>query len=96
MLQVCENFSTIILNSNYTKKNLDDLNKYIDTYNCTDMTVDISALNILDASKVATLGSTIHYIKYPDGKINWIVNSNKVKDYTSSMNLGNSHFICKK
>lgn len=96
MLQVCENISTIVLNSNYSNKNLEYLNSYIDTNNCTNITVDISALNILDASKVATLGSTIHYIKYPEGKINWIVNSAKVKDYTSSMNLGNSRFIYKK
>lgn len=96
MLQVCENISTLILNSNHTSKNLDDLNKYIDRNNCTNMTVDISELNILDASKIATLGSTIHYIKYPKGSINWIVNSNQIKEYTKPMNLGNSLFICKK
>lgn len=96
MLQVCENISTVLLNSKHTKKNLEVLNKYIDTNNCIDMTVDISALNILDATKVATLGSTIHYMKYPEGQINWIVNSKKVKEYTTPMNLGNSHFIYKK
>lgn len=96
MLQVCENISTIVLNSNLANKNLEDLNKYIDRNNCTNMTVDISELNIFDASKIATLGSTIHYMKYPEGSINWIVNSNKVKEYTTSMNLGNSLFICKK
>lgn len=96
MLQVCENISTIVLNSNHTKENLEELNKYIDTNNCIDMTVDISTLNILDATAVATLGSTIHYMKYPEGKINWIVNSKKVKEYTTPMNLGNSLFICKK
>lgn len=96
MLQVCENISTVILNSNHPKKNLEDLNKYIDTNNCVDITVDISTLNILDASKVATLGSTIHYMKYPEGQINWIVNSKKIKEYTAPMNLGNSQFICKK
>lgn len=96
MLQVCENISTIILNSNLPKKNLEDLNKYIDSNNCIDMTVDISTLNIIDASKVATIGSTIHYMKYPEGQINWIVNSKKVKEYTTPMSLGNSNFICKK
>ena len=96
MIQVCENISTITLNSNHTKKNLEDLNKYIDNHNCIDMIVDISALNILDASKIATLGSTMHYMKYPEGSINWIVNSAKVKEYTTPMNLGNSLFICKK
>lgn len=96
MLQVCKNISTIVLDSNHTKKNLEYLNKYIDTNNCTNMTVDISTLNILDATKVATLGSTIHYMKYPEGSINWIVNSKKVKEYTTPMNLGNCQFICKK
>ena len=84
--------STLILNSNRTNENLEELNTYIDKNDCSYMTVDISELNILDASTIATLGSTMHYIKYPEGKINWIVNSSKVKEYTDSMNLGNSTF----
>lgn len=91
-----KNNSTIILDSNYTKTNLDELNQYIDKNTCPNLTVDISSLNILDASSVAILGSTIHYLKYPNGKINWLINSSKVKEYTTSMNLGNSLFVCKK
>lgn len=96
MLQVCENISTLKLSSNITKKNLEDLDTYIDTNNCVDVTIDISNLNILDASRIATIGSTIHFMKYPEGQINWIVNSKKVKEYTTPMNLGNSQFIYKK
>ncbi len=96
MLQVCiKDTSTIILNSISKNKNLEELNTYIDNSNCSNMTVDITSLNIIDASTIATLGSTMHYIKYPDGAINWIVNSYKVKEYTTPMNLGNSKFIYK-
>ena len=84
--------TTLVLNSNRTNENLEELNTYINKNDCSYMSVDISGLNILDASTVATLGSTMHYIKYPEGKINWIVNSSKVKEYTDSMNLGNSMF----
>jgi anti-anti-sigma regulatory factor len=72
--------TTLVLNSNRTNENLEELNIYINKNDCSYMSVDISGLNILDASTVATLGSTMHYIKYPEGKINWIVNSSKVKD----------------
>ena len=97
MLQVCtkDTFS-IVLNSDIRNENLEKLNTYIQNSNSQYMTVDISSMNIIDASAVASLGSTIHYIKYPEGAISWIVNSTKVKEYTTSMNLGNSKFIYKK
>lgn len=97
MLQVCtKDTSTIVLNSGSRNKSLEELNTYIDNLNCSNMTVDITSLNIIDASAVASLGSTMHYIKYPEGAINWIVSSRKVKEYTTPMNLGNSKFIYKK
>ena len=56
------------------------------------MTVDISRLNIMDACMVSTLCSTTHYMKYPDGEINWVVNSSDIENYTSAMSLGNTKF----
>lgn len=97
MLQVCtKDTFLIVLNSDIRNENLEKLNTYIQNSNSQYMTVDISSMNIIDASAVASLGSTMHYIKYPEGAISWIVNSTKVKEYTTSMNLGNSKFICKK
>lgn len=93
MLQIfSNNSSTIILDNNNPQKNIDMINEHIKLCNCDNMTIDISRLNLIDACKVSTLCSTTHYMKYPDGKINWIVNSKKVKDYTDSMNLGNSSY----
>ncbi len=97
MLQVCtKDTFLIVLNSDIRNENLEKLNTYIQNSNSQYMTVDISSMNIIDASAVASLGSTMHYIKYPEGAISWIVNSTKVKEYTTSMNLGNSKFIYKK
>ena len=97
MLQVCtKDTFLIVLNSDIRNENLEKLNTYIQNSNSQYMTVDISSMNIIDASAVASIGSTMHYIKYPEGAISWIVNSTKVKEYTTSMNLGNSKFIYKK
>ena len=97
MLQVCtKDTFLIVLNSDIRNENLEKLNTYIQNSNSQYMTVDISSMNIIDASAVTSLGSTMHYIKYPEGAISWIVNSTKVKEYTTSMNLGNSKFIYKK
>ena len=97
MLQVCtKDTFLIVLNSDIRNENLEKLNTYIQNSNSQYMTVDISSMNIIDASAVASSGSTMHYIKYPEGAISWIVNSTKVKEYTTSMNLGNSKFIYKK
>lgn len=88
-----KNLSQIVLEPDNTEVNLSVLKEHINSSNGANITVDISNLNILDASKIAVMGSTAHYLKHPDGKINWIVNSKKVKEYTTSMSLGNSQFI---
>lgn len=96
MLQVfSSNLSELILDNNSPQTNVDIVNEHIKLCNCENMTVDITGLNILDACMVSTLCSTTHYMKYPDGKINWIINSKKVQDYTSSMTLGNCQFFIK-
>ena len=93
MLQVfSKDTSKLILNNKAPQTNIDSVNTHIKLCNCQNMTVDISNLNIMDACMISTLCSTTHYMKYPNGKINWIVNSKEVADYTASMNLGNSKF----
>ena len=51
--------------------------------------VDISCMNILDACYVSTTCSTKHYIKYPEGKINWKISSDLVKTFCKDLELGN-------
>lgn len=57
------------------------------------MTVDISMLNLIDASKITTMASTYHFLKFAEGTINWIVNSKEIAKMLKPMSLGNSKFI---
>lgn len=68
------------------------INSYIDKTKCDEFSVDISFLNVIDACYVSTMCSTKHYIKYPEGKINWLVSSREVKNFTKEMSLGNSEY----
>ena len=96
MLQIISsNDSKIILKPQSPQKNIDMIKEHINICSCQNMTIDITNLNVIDACMVSTLGSAEYYMKYPEGKINWIVNSETVADYTESMTLGNSEFIVK-
>ena len=75
---------------------IDSVNKRIKKSNCEFMSVDISFLNVMDAMRVSTLCSTNHYVKYPNGKINWYVSSPEVERFSSALNLGNSKYVIKK
>lgn len=66
------------------------INSYIKKHHCESMSVDISFMNVLDACHVSTLCSTTHYIKYPKGKINWLVSSKKVQELNKDFDLGNT------
>lgn len=72
---------------------INDINSYIEKNSCENMSVDISFMNIIDACQVSTLCATQHYIKYPQGKINWKVSSELVKEFSKNLSLGNSEFV---
>ena len=65
---------------------------YIDSHRCETISIDISYLNILDACNITVMCGTKHFIKYPEGQINWLVSSECVYEYTKNMNLGNNIF----
>lgn len=89
MLQLLPNSDTLTLNTTTPQDTVDYISSYIDKYHCENMSVDISFMNILDACYVTTLCSTKHYIKYPNGKINWHVSSDLVRAFNKSLELGN-------
>lgn len=83
----------LIPNTKNPHKVVEYINSYIEKVNCAEFSVDISFMNIIDACYVSTMCSTKHYIKYPEGKINWFVSSDKVKEYAKDMFLGNSVYF---
>ena len=72
---------------------IDSINDYIDKNSCEKMYIDISFMNVIDACYVTTLCSAKHFIKYPNGKINWKVSSNTVKEFNKNLELGNNNYI---
>ena len=83
----------LIPNTTNPSQAIEYINSYIDKAFCEEFSVDISFLNVIDACYVSTMCSTKHYIKYPDGKINWLVSSDEVKEFTRDMSLGNSEYF---
>lgn len=93
MLQLLPQNETIIPNTNNPAEAVNIINGYIDKCHCKIMNVDISFMNVLDACYVSSMCSTKHFIKYPDGKINWLISSSLVKEFNKSLELGNSEYI---
>lgn len=93
MQQLLPQEDTLIPNTNNPITAINIINGHIEKYHCKNMNVDISFMNVLDACYVSTMCSTRHYIKYPDGKINWITSSSLVKEFNKNLELGNSEYI---
>ncbi|MDR1169119.1 MAG: hypothetical protein LBK53_09585 [Heliobacteriaceae bacterium] len=72
---------------------LDKFKRYINRYNCPEVTLDLSCLNIIDAAKVMVLSSTYHYQKYPKGKLKCHVPSIDVKNFVSNFSVKNLELI---
>jgi hypothetical protein len=84
---------TLVPNSVNPTDTIEYINSYIDNFSCENMSVDISFMNVLDACYVSTLCSTKHFTKYPQGKINWKISSELVREFNKDLELGNSSYI---
>lgn len=93
MLQLLPQNDIVTPNTQIPSEAVDYINSYIDNYHCENMTVDISFMNVLDACYVSTLCSTKHYIKYPQGKINWKISSEIIREFNKDLELGNADYI---
>lgn len=93
MLQLLPQTPVLTVDKNSPQEAVNLINTYIEDYHCENMTVDISFMNVLDACYVSTLCSTKHYIKYPNGKINWKISSDLIREFNEDLELGNSDYI---
>ena len=85
--------NTLLLNSVDPVEIIDYINTYIDSNYCETLSIDISFLNIIDSCYVTTLCATKHFIKYPNGKINWKISSDLVQEYCKDLALNNCNYI---
>ena len=92
MLQLLPSSNILTPNTSNPQEAVEFISSYIDRYHCENMDVDISFMNILDACYVTTMCSTKHFIKYPEGKINWRVSSGLIREFNKDLELGNSSY----
>ena len=93
MLQLLPKSDTLTPNSTNPNEAVAYINSYIEKYHCENMNIDVSFMNILDACYVSTMCSTTHFIKYPNGKINWKISSDLVREFNKNLELGNSEYV---
>lgn len=63
-----------------TQDLLEKFKDYVNKYDCPEVTLDLSYMNIMDAAKVMILSSTYHFQKYPSGKVKCKVYSKNIKN----------------
>lgn len=74
-------------------KILERVRTYIKKYDCPEITLDLSGLNLFEASKVMVLSSVYHYNKYPDGKLKCHVASQNVINLVSGLTAKNLEIV---
>jgi len=78
-----------------TDLRINSVKKHIKCTDCKHMKMDISKLNAMEASKIAILCSTTHYLKYPQGTVDCIVKSKSIVDLIKPLILKNMKFKVK-
>lgn len=81
-------------------KKTSDLNEFVENVKtfiteneCPDLSIDLSHLNLMDASKATVLCSTYHWAKYPEGEVHLKTNSEHLKSLVTPLCLGNVSLI---
>ena len=60
-----------------------------------ELTINISNLNFLEASRMALLNSTKCYVENPEKKLNWIVKDEGIKSLLIPFKLNNMEILTK-
>ena len=74
----------------------DKLTKKIACFLCSkksELTINISKLNFIEASRFALLNSTKCYVENPNKKINWIVKDEEIKNIMIPFKLDNMEIL---
>lgn len=72
---------------------LERVERYIEESDCPEMGLDISSLNIFDASRVMLVSSALHYSKYPEGKLRCKVQSKGIENLIGGFSTKNLEIL---
>lgn len=76
-----------------SEKVLNRVKNYIKKYDCPEITLDLTALNVFEASKIMLLSSAYHYQKYPKGKLKCHVASENIMDLIAGLAVKNLEIV---
>lgn len=76
-----------------SQKIIENFRHCIDKYDCPEVALDLSALNIIDATRVLVLSSTYHLQKHPNGKLKCHVKSSELKNLISTFATKNLELV---
>ena len=75
------------------EKNINTLKQKIKTAKNSDIELDLSSMNIIEASKIAVLSSAVYYGTNPTGKIKCRLKSDNIKNFIAGLDLQNIEFV---
>lgn len=75
------------------EKEINTIRKKIQQSKSTEFELDLSSMNIFEASKVAVMSSALYYSKNPDGKIKCKLKSDNIKEFIAGLSIQNIEFI---
>jgi len=81
---------------NYLNFQEEKITKKIANFLCSaqnELTINITKLNFIEASRCALLNSTKCYVENPYKKINWIVKDEKIKEVIMPFKLDNMEIL---
>lgn len=93
MVQNITKSKFIDINCGDSEQVLCRIKNYVNKFDCPEIILDLTKLNILEATKVIVLSSTYHYKKYPSGKIKCKVQSDNIKNLVSAFVTDNLEVI---
>ena len=81
------NFLTVNAYNANVDEIINGLNVHISRHDCEKLSIDISILNLLDATKVGAICSIHHFAKYPFGSLEWIVKDVETKNLLKTLSM---------
>lgn len=83
----------ISFKKNNSTEILERIETHIKEHDCREMGIDISFMNIFDASKILLLSSALHYSKYPEGKLKCKVQSKGIENLIGGLCTRNLEIV---
>lgn len=72
---------------------VDNIKEYLAGNKASEISIDLSGLNIFDAARISLLSSAYYYGKHPDGKITCRCNSDTVKELLADIATPNLEIV---